>query len=80
MSAGVLALSFVSKFAITSLGAIDVWGSALSPEVPALSTVWTLVPQSLGSGADVFGAVGLSGAGRQGGRRRRRGVSSFWEV
>ena len=79
MSAGVLALSPVSKLAIASLGAMAVWGSALSPEVPTLSTVWTLVPRPLGSGADIFGVVGFGGAGGQGGRRRR-GVSSFWEV
>ena len=66
MSAGVLALSPVSKLAVASLGAMDVGVSALSPEVPTLSTVWTLVFWPLGSGADVFGAVGFGGASGRG--------------
>jgi hypothetical protein len=67
MSAGVLALSPVSKLAIASLGTMDMWVSAFSPEVPTLSTVWTLVLRPLGSGADIFGAVSFGGAGGCGG-------------
>ena len=61
MSAGVLALSFVSKLAVASHGTMDVGVSALSPKVPTSSTVWTLVPWPLGSGADIFGVVSLVG-------------------